>query len=77
MKTTPDVLLLPSKLSTMAKEVGGTVVVNPGFLSKGSSGGTFAEILVHPMKESELQGKDAAEIAHKVHERTVVNIIKI
>ena len=77
MKASPDILLLPSKLSTMAKEVGGTVVLNPGFLSKGSSGGTFAEILIHPMKDSELQGNAAAEISHKVHDRAVVNIIKI
>ena len=77
MKTTPDIMLLPSKLSTMAKEVGGTVIINPGYLSKGSGGGTFAEILVHPLKEADLKGNGNPEIAHKVHDRTVVNVIKI
>lgn len=77
MKTSPDVLLLPSKLATMAKDIYGTMVVNPGFLSKGSSGGTFAEILVHPTKEIESQGEDGIEIAHKIAERTTINVIKI
>lgn len=80
MKTSPDVLLLPSKLGHMAKDIAGTVIVNPGNLAKGSTGGTYAEILIHPMKEAELRAKVAANdepIAHAIAERATVTIMKI
>jgi DNA polymerase alpha subunit B len=78
MKASPDVLLLPSKLSNMAKDVMGTVVVNPGFLSKGSGGGTFAELVIHPMKHSDLQAMPQdLPIPHAIPGRTMVTILKI
>jgi DNA polymerase alpha subunit B len=49
LPVTPDVLLLPSDLNGFAKLVpacsaggGPTVCINPGRVSKGNSGGTFA-----------------------------------
>jgi DNA polymerase alpha subunit B len=83
MKTSPDVLLIPSKLSTLAKEVRGTLVVNPGQLVKGSSGGTYAMLTIHPLPEPVLKagmGVPAEEqqpMLHSVHSRTRVEILKI
>lgn len=83
MKTSPDVLLIPSKLSTLAKEVRGTLVVNPGQLVKGSSGGTYATLTIHPIPEQVLRSSMAAPVdeqqpmLHNVHSRTKVEIVKI
>lgn len=42
---TVDLLIVPSKLKAFAKAAdGGTLVVNPGMLCKGSAGGTYCEI---------------------------------
>ena len=53
LPATPDVLVLPSDLNSFAKlatagaaQMGSTVCVNPGRLTKGSSGGTFAYLQV-------------------------------
>ena len=51
----PDVLLMPSKLTPFAKELHGSLVVNPGMLTKGSSGGTYADITIHPVAENKLR----------------------
>ena len=80
MNQSPDILILPSKLTTMAREVLGTLVINPGSLAKGNSGGTFAEVSIHPLKEDEIRDaiiKKTETIPHNVHSRTRVNIIKI
>ena len=58
----------------------GTLVVNPGQLAKGSFGGSYAEMSIHPLSEIELRdakiaGKESIE--HSVHSRTSVNILKI
>ena len=34
-KYSPDVLIIPSKLAPLAKDVSGTLVVNPGTVAKG------------------------------------------
>lgn len=81
MQKSPDVLLLPSKLAHLAKDVLGTIVVNPGFLARGSTGGTFAEVVIHPIKESDLKEKiaekESSPIPNKVADRTLVHIVKI
>jgi DNA polymerase alpha subunit B len=81
MPVSPDVLILPSKLAHMSREVLGTVVVNPGSLTKGTNGGTFAEVAIHPTAEDKLRSLHLAapkeEIPHSVAPRTSVNIIKI
>merc|ERR1711871_98561 len=50
MKYTPDVLIMPSKLKQFAKEIQGSLVINPGHLTRGSRGGTFAEMHIHPLE---------------------------
>lgn len=53
--TAPDVMILPSRLAALAKEVFGTLVVNPGQLTRGVGGGTFAQLAIHPHKEGDLR----------------------
>jgi DNA polymerase alpha subunit B len=78
MKNTPDILLLPSKLSHMAKDIHGSLVVNPGQLVKGSSGGTFAKLTINPIPAEELRKRSSDDtVPHDVHSRTRVDIIKI
>jgi DNA polymerase alpha subunit B len=83
MKTSPDVLLLPSRLSTLAKEVRGTLVINPGQLVKGSSGGTYAMLTVHPLPEQVLKAgmavppEEQESMLHSIPSRTRVEIMKI
>lgn len=83
MKVAPDVMILPSRLACLAKDISGTLAVNPGTLAKGSGGGTFAEITIHPIQESVLRetlikANDASvEMTHQVPERSCVQIVKI
>jgi DNA polymerase alpha subunit B len=80
MKLSPDILVIPSKLSHLATDVMGTLVVNPGQLTKGSFGGTFAEMSIHPIVEEELRNAiidSKGPMAHKVSSRTRVDILKI
>ena len=58
----------------------GTLVVNPGQLAKGSSGGSYAEMSIHPfdeilLRDAKIAGKESME--HSVHARSSVNILKI
>jgi len=46
MDVTPHILILPSDLRHFIKDVDGTVVTNPERLTKGSSGGTYARLLI-------------------------------
>jgi DNA polymerase alpha subunit B len=55
MKVAPDILIIPSKLTTMVRDIYGTLVINGGQLTKGNSGGTYCEIVVHPLPEEELR----------------------
>jgi len=78
MPVTPDVLLVPSKLAPFCKEVLGSLVINPQQLSKGSTGGTFASITIHPMERDALEkAGEGVEMPHKVAERTRVQVQKI
>jgi DNA polymerase alpha subunit B len=80
MKVTPDVLIVPSKLSYLARESHGALVLNPGHLAKGASGGTYAELHVACMKEADLQAasdKGEESVKHNVPARASVMIAKI
>ncbi|CAN0438366.1 unnamed protein product, partial [Laminaria digitata] len=61
MPATPDVLLVPSRLAQFAREVQGCLCVNPGQLAKGTGGGTYAELAVHPMPQDMLAKKQEGE----------------
>ena len=82
MGATPDVLIIPSKLQHMARDVLGTLVVNPGQLTKGANGGTYADISIHPMRGDRIrqlitEGKGQESIEHDVFSRSCVNICRI
>jgi hypothetical protein len=62
--TQPDVLVLPSRLAALAKEVSGCLVVNPGQLTRGVGGGTFAQLCIHPHKEGDLRASIVQGAAH-------------
>ena len=48
MRRTPDILILPSQLKYFAKIINENVIcVNPSFLTKTNTGGTFALITVY------------------------------
>ena len=70
-------MILPSRLSALAKDVNGTLVINPGTLAKGISGGTFAEFAIHPIDAKKLKDGNKTEVSHEVSNRTCVNIIRI
>ena len=78
MPITPDVLVLPSKLAKFAKVVKGCVVVNPGALCQGDSGGTFAKLDIKGMDLEALEKMDKdVVVAHGVAERARVEVVRI
>ncbi|XP_044746496.1 DNA polymerase alpha subunit B [Coccinella septempunctata] len=48
MECLPHLLFLPSKFKTFAKNIQGCVVMNPERLTKGNTGGAFADITILP-----------------------------
>lgn len=75
---TPDILIVPSKLATFCRNVLNCIVMNPGQLTKGNSGGTYGVMSIHPMERDTLEAVDGdAEMEHKVYERIRVDITKI
>jgi DNA polymerase alpha subunit B len=70
----PDVILTPCAFNGMAHLVNNVVVVSPGLLSKGKSGGTFATMTIKPPSISD---NDNDPILHKVWERARVDFNKI
>uniref|UniRef100_A0A7S3URV2 DNA polymerase alpha subunit B n=1 Tax=Heterosigma akashiwo TaxID=2829 RepID=A0A7S3URV2_HETAK len=79
MPVTPDVLVVPSRLAYFAKNVGGVLCLNPGFLAKGAGAGTYAEVTVHPAPRDQLEKvqPQSKAIPARVAERTVVEIKRI
>ncbi|KAI9635169.1 DNA polymerase alpha subunit B N-terminal-domain-containing protein [Dioszegia hungarica] len=78
--TAPDLLILPSKLKHFSKVVDSTLVVNPAFLSRARTAGTFAKISVHAMDRDMLEApaEDGEEqLEHGVFERARAEIWKI
>ena len=81
MPCAPDLLILPSKLTPFARSVldNNTVVVNPGHLTRNTSGGTYAVMEIHPMARETLEnaGGDDVKLKHNVQDRTRVEIKRI
>ena len=83
MPVKPDILIVPSKLTSFARQVlDTTIVVNPGELTKNVTGGTYAVIDVHPMKRETLEncleeGDTMVEIGKGVQDRVRVDIKRI
>lgn len=83
MPSTPDILITPSRLKPFAMEgsegLSETLVINPGYLSKGTTGGTFAQINIHPIDRGVIQTAviENKSVSNQVPSRTSVNILKI
>lgn len=55
MPCTPDVLVLCSQIRHFASAVDNVLCVNPGRMTQGTQGGTFAKLAVHPAPTSFFQ----------------------
>ncbi|KAH7083643.1 DNA polymerase alpha 70 kDa subunit [Paraphoma chrysanthemicola] len=73
----PDILITPSVLQGTVKVVESVLVINPGTLSKRRAAGTYARIIVQPARISEAERERGFAVAHKLWDRTRVDIVKI
>jgi len=82
MPCKPDILVVPSRLTPFCAPVlGSTIVVNPGHLTKGTTGGTYSVMNIHPMKMKKFESLESsggnAKITHDVQDRMRVQIKRI
>ena len=79
MPCRPDILLVPSRLAPFCAPVlRSTIVVNPGHLTKGTTGGTYSVMRIHPLEKDKLKMQVGdTKITHDVQNRTQVQIKKI
>lgn len=80
MPCAPDVLVAPSKLTSFATSIlEHTVFVNPGHLTRGTTGGTYAMMEIQPMQRATLDemGGDDVLLQHGVPDRINVEIKRI
>ncbi|KAF2995652.1 DNA-directed DNA polymerase alpha subunit pol12 [Curvularia kusanoi] len=73
----PDVLVCPSALQGTVKVVESVLVINPGTLAKRRAAGTYARVIVQPANVTDEERARGAAVAHRVWERTRVDIVKI
>ncbi|ORY75073.1 DNA polymerase alpha subunit B N-terminal-domain-containing protein [Protomyces lactucae-debilis] len=84
----PDVLILPSELSSFAKVVENVMVINPGTLSRRAGPGSFARLSIQPKQVKSTQETDLYSdamkpeplddlVQHELWARSRVDIIKI
>ncbi|WVF70910.1 hypothetical protein IAT40_005705 [Kwoniella sp. CBS 6097] len=76
----PDILILPSKLKHFSKIVDSTLVVNPAYLARPHSAGTFAKITLHPTPKEQLVDSgdgEEAMLEHQVYDRARSEIWRI
>lgn len=79
MPCRPDVLIVPSRLSPFATSVlESSVVLNPGHLTKGITGGTYSIMDIHPMKRENLENSgDEVQLLHNIQDRVNILIKRI
>mmetsp|Transcript_38557 Transcript_38557/g.115710 ORF Transcript_38557/g.115710 Transcript_38557/m.115710 type:complete len:512 (-) Transcript_38557:165-1700(-) len=78
MPVQPDVLLVPSRLAAFARPVlGRTVAINPGLLSRGTTGGTYAVMDVHPARRETLEESADANGGVEAEQRGVQDRIRV
>ncbi|EOD45196.1 putative dna polymerase alpha primase associated subunit protein [Neofusicoccum parvum UCRNP2] len=73
----PDVLITPSALTPFAKVINSVLVINPGTLSKKRGPGTFARMTVLPATITDEEREQNEVVAHKLFERSRVDIVHI
>eukprot|EP00632_Arachnochrysis_sp_CCMP2950_P014546 CAMPEP_0185697016 /NCGR_PEP_ID=MMETSP1164-20130828/5487_1 /TAXON_ID=1104430 /ORGANISM="Chrysoreinhardia sp, Strain CCMP2950" /LENGTH=279 /DNA_ID=CAMNT_0028363907 /DNA_START=560 /DNA_END=1399 /DNA_ORIENTATION=+ len=66
MRRVPHLLLLPSKLAPFAQQTSTTLIVNPGYLTKGTNTGMIAKIVFNTSTASMLNSEccRVADLAH-------------
>ena len=81
MPCKPDVLIVPSKLTPFCAPIlGSTIAINPGHLTKGTTGGTYAVMEISPMSREKLNAHaadDTTVLPHEVQDRMQVEIQRI
>ncbi|KAJ3304807.1 DNA-directed DNA polymerase alpha subunit pol12 [Kappamyces sp. JEL0829] len=75
LQVKPDILITPSRLQYTIKNVDGCVCINPGYLAKGRTGGTFCSVVVHPLSSEGMTVDDVFE--HAIADRARVEIIHV
>ena len=76
LPVSPDVMILPSELRHFVKNVNGSLVVNPGKLTKHGNGGTFTKLAIHAPRRIDIPEGDRP-IPHGVASRTVAQVIRV
>jgi DNA polymerase alpha subunit B len=79
MPCRPDVLIIPSKLTPFCAPVlENTMVINPGHLTKGTTGGTYAIMEIPPIPRDTLdEAIDSVQLPHNVQDRIQVQVKRI
>ena len=79
MPCRPDVSIVPSRLTPFCAPIlGSTMVVNPGHLAKGTTGGTYAVMEIRAMAKEKLDKyADTAMLAHDVQDQMQTEIKRI
>lgn len=79
MPCRPDVLVIPSKLTPFCSSVlESTIAVNPGHLTKGTTGGTYALMEIQPLSRDVFDdASDDVELPHNVPDRIQVEVKRI
>ena len=71
----PDCMIMCSKLNHFANDCENVLCLNPGRLTKGVSGGTYARVVIQPYDLKKLEGKeDDARVGHDMLERAAVEV---
>lgn len=76
----PDILIIPSRLQPTTKQIGQTLCVNPGHMTKNGSGksaGGYARIVVHGFEIPEDAGTNDEVVEHCVADRARVQIMRV
>ena len=88
MGVKPDILICPTRLNHFAKDVQGTLCINPGKVTRGSKNGMYAHLSIHPMPHADLTRKakqsetvtkaeNISKVPHGVSGRTRVDIVRL
>lgn len=77
LNVVPDLMVLPSALTAFAKVVDGVMVVNPGFISKKRSPGTFAQVVVKAQNVGDEEREASKSLPHELYNRARVDIVRI
>lgn len=79
MPCQPDVLIVPSKLTSFTRNVLGSIVINPGMLTKDTTGGTYGVLDIEPISREILEeaGGLDVQMKHSIPDRSRVEIKRI